>query len=108
MKIVVIEIKKPICIPSEAIKGFCDNFARFCQEYTDSWIILIPEKVISDGHAELFLNDYYDIRVETLNNFAFSRLITNLEAQHPEVSLIMMGASDESKLYKVRKRIQYV
>ena len=104
MNVVIIEVKKPISIPSSAIKAFCEDYARFCQEYHDSWVILVPEKVIWEGYASFMVNGDFDINIEKLNKFAFSRLISNLEEKHPEVSLVMMGAGEESKLFKVRER----
>jgi len=104
MNIVIIEIKKPITIPQKTIQDFCDNYARFCQEYEDSWVILAAENVIWENHAHSIINEEFDLRFEKLNKFAFNRLISNLEERHPEVSLIMMGAGEESKLIKVRQK----
>ena len=106
MNIVVIEIKKPISEDKLLLQNFCDSYAKFYQEYHDSWIILVSEKIILNGHATVFLNDRYDIKVEKLNKIAFNRLISNLEKDYPEMSLILMGAGEESKLFKIRERIQ--
>jgi hypothetical protein len=105
MNIVIFEIKKPINISKNTIKKFADDYARFVQEYSDSWLVVIPEKVLWEGNAELFTNpEIHDIRFEKLNKFAMSRLISNFEDKHPELSLIMMGAGEDSKLIKVSMR----
>lgn len=103
MNIVIFEIKKPFPISRQQLKSFADEYARYFEEYSDSWLIVIPEKVLWEGKAEFLINgDLFHINFERLNNFAMNRLIANFENEHPELSLIMMGAGDESKLIKVR------
>jgi len=102
MNVVIIEIKKPSSIKKSVIVSFCNEYARFSQEYKDSWIIIIPEKIVYEGKTDMFINSNYDISIEKLNKIAFSRLISNMEEQHPEISLIMMGAGDESKIFKIK------
>ena len=105
MNIVIFEIKKPYPITKNQLKSFAQAYARYYEEYDDSWLIVIPEKVLCEGKAEFLINsdDHY-IRLEKLNNFAMNRLISNFENEHPELSLIMMGAGNESKLIKLRKK----
>lgn len=107
MNIAIFEIKKPIGINSNQIKKFADDYARYYQEFSDSWLIITPEKIIWDNTANFLLDsERFNIGFERLNKFAMNRLISNLEEKYPEMSLIMMSADEESKLFKIRKKVE--
>ena len=57
MNVVILELKKPLPLSKSLIAKFCDDYSRFAQEYNDSWIIMIPEKVIMENKAYMFFSD---------------------------------------------------
>lgn len=101
--VVILEIEKGLITPSieRTIRGMSKFYEIF-----DTKIITILYAHNMDNF-DLYSMDFgADVYIELyrLNHFARNRLINNFEDDRPELTLCLMGCSEDSKLIKIWKK----
>lgn len=105
--IVVIEIQNTLL--HKDAETHIKDVSLFFERFLDRAILIMFENTIhNEDILPLIMNQKItdDIRLNVygLNNIAKSRLINNFEKFNPELSFIIIGCGDDSKMMKIWRK----
>jgi|SaaInlStandDraft_4_1057021.scaffolds.fasta_scaffold11874_5 hypothetical protein len=108
--ITILEIQNEL-ITSEINRQVIE-VSKFCEQFKDRVISLVISNIQNESllyNIIMDINNDYNtndivVEIHKLNHFAKNRLITNFEEEKPELTLTIMGSSEDSKLIKIWKK----
>lgn len=98
--IVILEVERKLITP--LIETKIREISKFYEIFRNKIIAILFENRMSEVELyNIIGNKQVVVEMYQLNHFARNRLINNLEDDRPDLTLTIMGASEESKLIKV-------
>ncbi len=99
--IIVLEIDKKYITPKVGM--IIKEMSKFYEIFNSKVIAILYENtpILDDLYNHLFWGEDAYVEIYRLNHFAKSRLINNFEDDRPELTLCLMGCSENSKIIKI-------
>ncbi len=105
--IIILQIDKTILKKTPKLIEYFKEYSKYFESFGDKVMIMYHEQTFIDK-VDLYLHLDFDyeisLEINTLNNFAKTRLLNNFEENHPELVLVIMTCGKESKLMKIKAK----